>query len=243
MSYYGFVVTDLGRELIAKLVAGNGTLKITKVLVGSGAVPDGTKPAALTDLVAPVAAATSTTPTYDGSKVEFVVEYRSDLNGGLDYGFWLSEFGIYADDPDNGETLIYYGTLGEHPQYVSAKSDTGVDVRRFPVAIIIGEGVDVIVTYKCEAWMTADDISNYCTVTILPQFVDKAQELIDAHNESADAHGYIRNNMKEFDSRLKLLEQMFTTNVTGNPFSVSFQTLDGVDAEGVWNAAEARIEF
>ena len=35
MSYYGFVVTDSGRELIAKLVAGQ-QLPISKIMVGSG---------------------------------------------------------------------------------------------------------------------------------------------------------------------------------------------------------------
>ena len=33
MSYYGFVVTDSGRELIAKLVAGQ-QLPISKIMVG-----------------------------------------------------------------------------------------------------------------------------------------------------------------------------------------------------------------
>ena len=43
MSYYGFVVTDSGRELIAKLVAGQ-QLPISKIMVGSGTIPDDVKP-------------------------------------------------------------------------------------------------------------------------------------------------------------------------------------------------------
>ena len=42
MSYYGFVVTDSGRELIAKLVAGQ-QLPISKIMVGSGTIPDDVK--------------------------------------------------------------------------------------------------------------------------------------------------------------------------------------------------------
>ena len=86
MSYYGFVVTDSGRELIAKLVAGQ-QLPISKIMVGSGTVPDDVKPATMTALVEPVAAGTSTAPVYDGASVRMIVEYRSDLNGGLDHGF------------------------------------------------------------------------------------------------------------------------------------------------------------
>ena len=92
MSYYGFVVTDSGRELIAKLVAGQ-QLPISKIMVGSGTIPDDVKPAAMTALVEPVAAGTSTAPVYDGASVRMIVEYRSDLNGGLDHGFWLRECG------------------------------------------------------------------------------------------------------------------------------------------------------
>ena len=33
------------------------------------------------------------------------------------------------------------------------------------------------------------------------------------------------------------------TDVTGNPFSVTFANLDGVVAEGVHNTAQARMEF
>ena len=124
-----FITTKKSRELIAKLVAGQ-QLPISKIMVGSGTIPDDVKPAAMTALVEPVAAGTSTAPVYDGASVRMIVEYRSDLNGGLDHGFWLREFGVFAFDPDKGEVLIYYGTLGDYPQYVSAASNTGVDVRK-----------------------------------------------------------------------------------------------------------------
>lgn len=241
-NYYGFVVTDEGRELIAKLVAGQ-TLNISKVMVGSGYVPDDIKPAAMTALAEPVAAGTSTVPVYDGASVQMVVEYRSDLNGGLDHGFWLREFGIFAYDPDKGEVMIYYGSLGDYPQYVSAASKTGVDVRRFPVCIVIGENLGVSVDYKCEAWLTAEDVANYCNVTVLPEFLTEAQALIDKHNENADAHRSIQNDMQEINARLALLELLFTTDVTGNPFTVTFATLEGTNVEGVWNDTAKRIEF
>ena len=43
--------------------------------------------------------------------------------------------------------------------------------------------------------------------------------------------------------RLALLELMFNTSVTGNPFTVTFETLDGTVVEGVWNTTAKRIEF
>ncbi len=156
MKYYGCTPTLLGRALIAKLLASK-TLEISRVMVGSGCPDDDTTPDTLTDLIAPVAEATSNVPTYDGDTVHMIVEYRSDLNGGLESGFWLNEIGVYAIDPDVGEILLYYGCLGDYPQWVSALSDTGVDVRRFPISITIGEDAEITVDYNTEAWLTAEE--------------------------------------------------------------------------------------
>lgn len=239
---YGFVVTDKGRELIAKLVAGQ-TLNITRVMVGSGTVDEDVEMTKLTTLVQPVALGTSTIPKYDGASVTMTAEYRSDLNGGLDHGFWLSEFGIYAYDPDVGEIMLYYGSLGDYPQYVSAKSDTGVDVRRFPVCIVIGEDLGVTVDYKCEAWMTAEDVAEYTSDTILPDFLSEADTAVEKHNSDSDAHHAIQTTVADIDARLSLLELQYNTDVTGNPYIVTFASLDGIALEGVWNTAAKRAEF
>ena len=79
---YGFTPTNAGRALIAGLLAGE-TLTITKTMVGSGKPASLDAMAALTDLVEPVAQATSTTPVHSANAVTLTVEYRSDLNGGL----------------------------------------------------------------------------------------------------------------------------------------------------------------
>lgn len=242
MSYYGFVVTDDGRELIAKLVAGE-QLALTKIMVGSGSIPEGTKPTEMKNLSEPVAAGTSTAPVYDGVNVQMTIEYRSDLNGGLDHGFWLREFGVFAYDPDKGEIMMCYGTLGDYPQYVSALSKTGVDVRRFPVCIVIGEDLDLSVEYKCEAWITLEEMEQYCSVTVLPQFLDKTKELIAQHNGDPEAHPALQNGITGVNARLLLLELMIKSEVTGNPFVVAFDTLEGTSADGVWNEGVQRIEF
>jgi hypothetical protein len=242
MSYYGFCVTKQGRDLIAKLVAGK-KLELSRIMVGSGSCPDDEVPREMKDLAEPVAAATSTTPVYDGNTVKMTIEYRSDLNGGLDHGFWLREFGVYAFDPDDGEVLIYYGCLGDYPQWVSAYSATSVDVRRFPVVIAIGDDSGVETDFNCEAWMTAEDVEIYCNTMMLPAFLTDAQKLVDAHNDDPDAHFSIRNIVSDMDARLSLLELMWNTDVDGNPFTVTFETLDGIVVEGVWNENGKRVEF
>ena len=66
---------------------------------------------------------------------------------------------------------------------------------------------------------------------------------VSAHNEDASAHGDIRAAIASNEAAIKALELKYGTDITGNPFSVGFATLDGVVVTGVWNAALGRIEF
>ena len=212
---YGCTTTKRGRALIAKILAEKMPLTLTRTMVGSGICPDGLFPGELQDLVEPVAAATSNEPMYDGDTVHMTVEYRSDLNGGLDRGFWIREFGVFARDLDGEEVMLYYGTLGDYPQWVSAYSNNGIDTRRFPISITVGEGATVIIDYSPEAFMTAEDVAQYCTVVMLPQFLVEAQKLIDAHNDDPEAHPFLQNLNAAMDSRLSLLELMYNTMCPG----------------------------
>ena len=240
---YGCTITRRGRNLITKIMAEKMPLTLTRTMVGSGTCPEGMFPGDLEDQVQPVAAATSNEPMYDEDTVHMTVEYRSDLNGGLDHGFWIREFGVYARDLDGEEVLLYYGTLGGYPQWVSAYSKNGVDTRRFPISITVGEGATVIIDYSPEAFMTAEDVHEYCTVVLLPQFLVEAQKLIDAHNADPEAHPFLQNLNAALDSRLSLLELMYNTDVSGNPFTVTFDSLTGLVVTGVWNTTQKRIEF
>lgn len=91
--------------------------------------------------------------------------------------------------------------------------------------------------------MTAEDVEQYCSVTMLPAFLKEAQKLVDAHNDDEEAHHSIQNSISDVSARLALLELMINTSVTGNPFTVTFETLDGLTVAGVWNADLARTEF
>ena len=154
----GFTITKQGWHLLAKLLAGD-KLEISKIMVGSGKVPEGVNPGEITELVRPVALATSTVPQVEDKQVSFIVEYRNDLNGGLAEGFWLNEFGVYANDPDEGEVLLYYATMGDYPQYVAAYNGQAVDVRRYPVVIALSECYNVELKPPAGAWVTFEELA------------------------------------------------------------------------------------
>ncbi len=163
---YGFVITVAGRKLLAKRIAGE-ELEITRVMVGSGDVPEDTSPVYFTDLIQPMAQATSTLPVAKDNTVSFIVEYRSDLNGGLKQGFWIKEFGVFARDEEN-EILLYYATLGDFPQYVTAFQNGAVDIRRYPVTIAIADGVDVTIAYPALAFVTEEKLRELLEKEAIP---------------------------------------------------------------------------
>ena len=154
---YGFTPTNAGRGLMASLLAGQ-TLTITRAMVGSGKPDSLEAMAGLTDLVAPVARATSTTPVRTDDAVTLTVEYRSDLNGGLQEGFSINEYGIFAKTADSAETLIFYGCLGDHPQWVYPYTPgVAPDIRDYPVTIQISSEVNVQISFHADAFITAEE--------------------------------------------------------------------------------------
>ena len=218
--FYGFVITESGNALLASMVAGQ-TLTITKAVMGEGTADNPDAARELTDLIAPGPEATSTTPTVDGNNVNMIVEYRSDLNGGLQEGFWIGEFGVFGKVGDGEETLIGYGSLGDAKQYVSAYVEgTAPDVRRYPVSITVTTGTQVDVAYPAEAWMTAEDVAEYFNNTIKPELEENLQGLIDDHNEDPNAHGGALAGKQDQIKVEGLLKGKKTTTEEGDEYSV-----------------------
>ena len=66
---------------------------------------------------------------------------------------------------------------------------------------------------------------------------------VDAHNSADTAHGDIRASVAAMRGSINAIELKFGTNVTKNPFSATFGSLDGLKVTGAWNAEQARVEF
>lgn len=166
--YYGGTVTVKGRDLITSLVAGE-TIELTRIMVGKGKMPEGVEPIDMEALVDEVAEATSTVPTVEDGVLQMIIEYRNDMNGGLQEGFWLREFGIYAKTANSEEILLYYATLGDSPQPVNAYVDNRIDTRRYPISIALALDAEVEVSYNPGAFITAAEAEE-----ILQSMVDDA---------------------------------------------------------------------
>ena len=187
--FYGFVITEAGNQLLAKMVAGQ-TLKLSGVFMDLGTVEDKETARQLTAPLEPGPAGTSTVPTVKGNQVGMIVQFRSDLDGGLKEDKWIGGFGVYAEDPDTGDpVMIYYASLGHQRQPIAAYVEgTAPDVRNFPISIRVTSGVDATLTYPAGAWMTAEDVLLYFNETIKPELEASLAGLIEAHNTDENAH-------------------------------------------------------
>ena len=161
----GIVFTRLGLNLIAKWGAGSDRV-LADMMVGSGKVNELTILQELTDLITPVAQATSTLPYTVDNQIQFSIQYRNIDNPEIG-GFFLSEFGVFAIDPDIGRILLCYGNLGDFPEWIHPFSSGIESIRDFHISIGVSGDGNVILSYPAKAFLTADSI-------IMPRFVNDA---------------------------------------------------------------------
>ena len=218
--FYGFVITEAGNNLLAEMVAGD-KLTITKVVMDKGTAESAEAARKLTAPIDPGPNGTSTEPTVDGTAVNMLVEYRSDLNGGLKEGFWIGGFAVFGKVENGAETMIYYGSLGEQKQYVSAYVEgTAPDVRRYPVSITVTAGVEVEVSYPAEAWMTAEEVAAYFNGTLKPELEKSLGGLIKTHNEDPEAHNGALKDKQDAIKAEGLLKGTKATGEDGDTYTI-----------------------
>jgi len=67
---------------------------------------------------------------------------------------------------------------------VSAYTNGAIDIRRFPVTIILTDDVDVDISIPSVAVMTADDVADYFQNVALPKALAEMQSLVASASQS-----------------------------------------------------------
>lgn len=262
MDNYGFVITKEGWSLFAKLIAGTANLDLLGVAFGKGRLPEGTNPATLEALISPVAdgsttGMTITKKTNDAGEitqvdVSFIAEYRSTCTNDnvtgvraidITEGVYINEYGVFAKDPDTQQPImIYYATLGDYPQYVTSFSDGAVDVRRFPITIVLTSDLNVQVLYPQIAFMTYENTVDYVMNEAKPVIMAEVEDKISKHNVDTAAHLDLRFSVKNNKERIAYLEDFLMGEAKS--FVQNFDSINDVSiSSGIWNEAEQRLEF
>lgn len=122
-NYGGTILTQLGRNLLAKALTG-ATLQFTKVQLGDGVWDSSVNPELMTALVHPTKdlSIQELAVVGDGTaRLRFIL-----TNTGLTQGFFIREIGIWARDPDLGE-ILYAVTYASNPDFIPAEGVVRVE--------------------------------------------------------------------------------------------------------------------
>jgi len=133
----GGVLTAAGRALQAKVEAGT-TLVLTKIKLGDG-TEQMSAVDSLTDLVGPKAilGISSATSEDDVATITGVMSATQ-----LTAGFYCREWGLFADDPDEGE-ILYMITIDAQPEWLPASTEAAQVSATYAMNIAVANATNI----------------------------------------------------------------------------------------------------
>ncbi|RHV86259.1 hypothetical protein DXA97_13770 [Clostridium sp. OF09-36] len=132
----GTVVTRKGLQLITKLVASETALTFTRVAIGTGKVPGGYDPGSMTGLNEYKMDGSIASHSASGDEASVVMQISSI---GVETGFTITEAGLFATDPDEGEILYAYLDMSADPQYMYPENNAISKFIEMTLVVKIGE--------------------------------------------------------------------------------------------------------
>ncbi len=155
MAFNGIYITDLGKNLLAKALAGK-TLNFTRIKLGDGALTT-QDISAMTNLINVVKTLDITKLKVNTNTGEATIEtYFS--NQTVTTGFYLREIGVYATDPDIGEILYMYGNAGSSAEYIPAYSASTIIERNMSIIASISNATTVTATLASNIYAKSSDL-------------------------------------------------------------------------------------
>lgn len=132
----GTFITRKGLNLITKLVAAKGTLSFSRAAVGTGKPPEGYSPDSMISLSSYKMDAEIADYGTQEDKAYVTMQVSSDQ---VEEGFLLTEVGLYATDPDEGEILYAYMDISTDPTYIYANGSANrTKYAEFTLYVLIG---------------------------------------------------------------------------------------------------------
>lgn len=150
----GTIITKKGTALIAKLLASGKELVFTRAAVGTGTVPSGYDPAGMTGLSAYRMDGKISGCSTDGDEATVVFQISS---AEVEEGFTITEAGLFARDPDDGEVLYAYLDLSGDPQYVYARDSAIQKFAEIEFTTVVGRLERVTVVMSPGALVTREE--------------------------------------------------------------------------------------
>ena len=177
------VLTKQGLKLQAKVDAGS-KMQLTKCRLGSGTLSSGQSLENLTELIAPVQTLSIAWLSYAEDSHACVITAVTD-NSNVTEGYYLREFGVYANDPDDGE-ILYAVASDSEPDFIPAKGTSAVISQEIGVALTFSNAANVTALVNTSATATITYVNNYVT-----NAVADLKDMTGATAEKPGVHGLV----------------------------------------------------
>ena len=154
--YASFVVTNAGRDIIARIIAGLN-VTFSKIVIGDSYDYDTENFVNKTELLNEVKSLSIKSMQITSSNVvELIAEFgKSDI----DEAFWYREIGIYIIDPDDEtkEILFAYGNRNDAAEYITPHIQNYAVLKNIKCLVSVGTSTNVnILISTSEAAKTID---------------------------------------------------------------------------------------
>ncbi len=232
------VITQAGQELISGVLSGEvGSVRFTRISI-SAAEYDLSEAEKLTELSD--VRQTSLISRAERSNESVVTVEASLTNEQLSEGYYMRAIGLYAADPnsaDGGEILFAVTVEQSGNCYMPPFNGLTVSGAVVKLIVAVGNAESISLETNSAAVATVADIK-------------RLENVLSAHNADPDAHGSLLGNIarlegdiSRLDGEVSEIKLRVDTNITANPFSVTFKTLSGVSVSGVHNTARGTVDF
>ena len=143
----GTIITKKGLHLLAKLVAAETPLIFTRTAVGTGKLLSNYDPSMMLDLIEYKMDGIISSCSASGDEASVIFQISS---AGIETGFFISEAGLYAEDPDEGEILYAYVDMSADTQYIYAQNEEISKFVEITLTVIIGAAKNITAYIKCK---------------------------------------------------------------------------------------------
>lgn len=242
------VITKCGQDLLAKILVDGGKIEFTRVAVSETEIVEENLEQ-LTELpeIKQESAILNIVKTSNSAvKVE-----ASFSNRELTAGYFMRTLGLFAKD---GENEVLYAAACEVSGHCFMPPFNGVTASGALIQLVTAVGNTENISFEVDPAGTAtiarvnDEIAAHNSdenahAEVVGKITEKITADISAHNTNTDAHPSLLYQINGIKERVRTLEITVDIEGIANPFAVTFGNLDGITANAVWNAAEARLEF
>lgn len=159
--FYQNDTTTAGEELLADAIASGGIFTPTRIVIGSGDLPEGTEPADMTALVSQKKSLSINKKEKTEGESAAIIG-AAFTNEGVEEGFYFKEIGVYAkvvyaDETESEEVLYSYGNAGEQGDYIATYSLNTFVEFQIDVTIYIGSDTEINLELKSDVYVSMED--------------------------------------------------------------------------------------